>query len=117
MKINLAYSTEYNNLLKHEQRIDNFLKTKHIPKYYLKYDNLKIYTKAKQTLDLSIVSNKDRIKIKKFIKNWIIHKGNINPTYIKHMISVTNHYAKKIKDLALRNARLQRKKNLKLTMA
>jgi hypothetical protein len=117
MKVNLEYSTEYNNLLKHEQRVDNFLKTKRIPKDYLKYDNLMIYTKAKQTLGLSIVSNKDSKTINKFIKNWIIHKGNINSKYIKQMVNITNHYAKKTKDLALRNARLQRKKNLKLTMA
>ena len=101
----------------HEQLVKNFLKSKGLPETYLHYDNVLIYTKAKQTLDLSIVSVRDRKIINKFIKNWVINKGNIDPMYIKQMFDKTKHYAYKTKNLALRNARLQRKKNLKLTMA
>lgn len=102
---------------KHERRVKNFLRTKQLPIKYINYDNVLIYTKAKQTLDLSVVSQKDRKIINKFIKNWIIHKGDIDPMYIKQMYNMTKHYAFKIKNLALRDARLQRKKNLKLSMA
>jgi hypothetical protein len=102
---------------KHEQLVKNFLKSKGLPETYLHYDNVLIYTKAKQILDLSVVSVRDRKIINKFIKNWVIHKGDIDPMYIKQMYSKTKHYANKTKNLALRNARLQRKKNLKLNMA
>ena len=103
--------------LKHEQLVKNFLNTKGLPESYLHYDNVLIYTKAKQTLNLSVVSVRDRKIINKFIKNWVIHKGDIDPMYIKQMYNITKHYAYKLKNSALRNARLQRKKNLKLSKA
>lgn len=102
---------------KHEQRVKNFLRTKQLPIKYLDYDNVVIYTKAKQTVNLNIISQKDKKILNKFTKNWVIAKGDVKPSYVKRVSGMIKHYAYKMQNLALRNARLQRKNNLKLSKA
>ena len=109
--------TELLNAYKHEKQVRQFLSSKHIAESYIHYDNLKLYANAKQTVTLNIVSESDKKILNKFIKNWVITKGDVKPNYIKRVSGMIKHYAYKTQNLALRNARLQRKKPLKLNMA
>jgi len=101
----------------HEYQVNKFLRSKHLPNNYINYDNVLVYTKAKYWSLQDIVSIKDRKSLNKFIKNWVITKGDVKPNYVKRVLGIIKYYNNKTQNLASRNARLQRKKNLKLNMA
>jgi hypothetical protein len=104
--------TEIRRTQTHEKAVKQFLTSVNVAEEYINYDNFKLFADAKKTIDFNTVSNNDTRVLNKFCKRWIQQKGNISPKDIRRIQNKVVHYAHKEQNLALRSARLQRRKTL-----
>lgn len=102
---------------KHEKAVKQFLTSVNVAEEYINYDNFKTFANARNTLKSKLVSASDVKTLNKFIRHWVITKGDVKPQYLRRIQNKVVHYAHKEQNLALRNARLERKKNRKLNLA
>jgi hypothetical protein len=79
---------------------------------YMHYANFKLFADAKRTIKFNTVSNNDTRVLNKFCKRWIQLKGDISLRDVRRIQSKVKHYAYKEQNVALRSARLQRRKTL-----
>lgn len=93
---------------------DNYLEQKGLTEEYIDLPNVNLYCKAISLSENSILKDKDKDYCKYFAHFWLIKKGNVTKKSKKRMLSMIKYYNYKEQNLALRNARLKRKKNLKL---
>jgi len=77
----------------HEQRVNRFLRVKHLPKKYIDYDNVVIYTNVKEIMKTDYISTQDYNQLNKFCKRWVQKKGDINPKHIRRIQSISKYYA------------------------
>jgi len=96
---------------RHEKAVKQFLNNVNVDEAYMNYANFKLFADAKRTIKFNTVSNNDTRVLNKFCKRWIQLKGNISLKDIRRIQNKVVHYAHKEQNLALRNARLERKKN------
>jgi len=96
----------------HEKAVKQFLTSINVAEDYINYDNFTLFANAKKTIDFNTVSNNDTRVLNKFCKRWIQQKGDISPKDIRRIQNKVVHYAHKEQNLALRSARLQRRKTL-----
>jgi len=93
---------------------DRYLEQQGLTEEYIDLPNVNLYCKAMSLIDNSIVKQKDKDYCKQFVMFWITTKGVITRKSKKIMFAMIKYYNYKEQNLALRNARLKRKKNLKL---
>jgi len=93
---------------------DRYLEQYGLTEEYINLPNVNLYCKAVALGKNSIVKQKDKDYCKQFAMFWITTKGVITKKSKKRMFAMIKYYNNKEQNLALRNARLERKKNRKL---
>ncbi len=76
----------------HEYQVNKFLRSKHLPNNYINYDNVLVYTKAKDTMKLDYISKQDYNQLNKFCKRWVQVKGDIDLMHIRRIQSIIKYY-------------------------
>lgn len=92
----------------------SFLKQHGLSKQHVHMPNVNLYCKAKLLSTDPMVSNKDVKYCNNFMRFWLAKDGVITKKAKTKMLTMIKYYSHKQQNLALRNARLQRKNNLKL---
>jgi|DEB0MinimDraft_4_1074332.scaffolds.fasta_scaffold24550_1 hypothetical protein len=93
---------------------DRFLKQHGLHKEHLTMPNVNLYCKARVLCDNNTLNNKDKTYLQNFMRFWKFKNGCVTKKNKKRVLGIINYYAQKEQNTALRNARLNRKKNLKL---
>jgi 3-mercaptopyruvate sulfurtransferase SseA len=99
---------------KHEKSVKEFFKNVGVSEQFIHYDNFKTFANAKNTMKFKTVTFQDVKVLNKFCKRWIQLKGQVEPDYLRRIQSKIKYYSHKQQNSALRHARLQRRKLLKL---
>lgn len=110
MKIDTLQELRRNQ--RHEKAVKQFLTSVNVAEDYINYDNFKTFADAKRTIQFNTISHNDIRVLNKFCKRWIQLKGQVKD--LRRIQSKIKYYALKEQNLALRNARLQKKNNFKL---
>lgn len=101
-------TNEYVNF-KHENNVSKFLASVSVPTAYLYYDNLKEYSDAKQLLKTDLLNAQDRKILDLFARHWVIKHGTVEQARLEDIRNRLKFYSHKQNNMALRQARLQRK--------
>jgi len=112
-------SQSQHNFYQYIEKLDNvagdrFLKQHGLCNSELAMPNVNLYCKASVLCDNNTLNNKDKTYLQNFMRFWKFKNGCVTKKNKKRVLSIINYYAQKQQNTALRNARLNRKKNLKL---
>ena len=97
------------NDYQHEKKVSKFLASVSVPSAYLNYDNVVEYSNAKQLLKTDLLNAQDRKILDLFTRHWVIKHGTIEQARLEDIRSRLTYYSHKQNNMALRQARLQRK--------
>jgi hypothetical protein len=93
---------------------DKFLKQHGLTSENLNMPNVNLYCKAVILCKQFAVRDTDKRYLNQFMRFWQFKNGCVTKKNKKRVLGIINYYAQKENNTALRNARLNRKKNLKL---
>ena len=100
---------------RHEQMVKTFLRTKQLPTKYLDYENVVIYTKAKEIMKTDYISAQDYNQLNRFCKRWVQKKGQVSLEHTKRIQSICKYYfikqQGKLHNSSQKQLRLARKAN------
>ena len=91
----------------HEHSVKQFFKSVNVHESYIHYDNFKTFANAKNTIEFNTVTEKDVTKLKKFCRNWIITKGDVDAKRLRNIQSIIKYYAQKEHNYKCKQRRLQ----------
>lgn len=88
-------SVEQNKIIQQERVVNSFLNNKKVKKQFLNYDNFKQYADAKHFVTWHYTNNKDKKQLNKFIRHWIITKGDIKTSWLTKINKMVKYYTQK----------------------
>jgi hypothetical protein len=107
----INFDTNYRKVNKHNNLVNNFLRSVNLPTECIDYDNVQLYSKVKTILDSPLVSKSDHKQLMKFCRIWLKHQGNLNNKYQARIQAKTQYYLNKQHNAQMRERRLANKAN------
>lgn len=107
----INFDTNYRKVNKHNNLVNNFLRSVNLPTKCIDYDNVQLYSKVKTILDSPLVSKSDHKQLMKFCRTWLKHQGNLDKKYQAKIQAKTQYYLNKQYNAQMRERRLANKAN------
>jgi len=108
----LLFEQNTRQLYAHNQRVDNFLRSQHIPPKCVDFENVALYGFVKSVLQYDIVKAQPKQvrQFNKFCRQWLSNSGNLSQAYMAKIQKQAKYYYNKQRN-AQRAERIKQKQN------